>query len=67
MTRGSAVILDVGKTNAKLTLWDGQGRFVARRSRANEKVSGPGYRALDAEGLEAWIASVLHRPFCRRG
>jgi sugar (pentulose or hexulose) kinase len=59
VTRGSAVILDVGKTNAKLTLWDGQGRFVARRNRANEKVSGPGYRALDAEGLEAWITSVL--------
>ncbi|HEV7384023.1 MAG TPA: carbohydrate kinase, partial [Phenylobacterium sp.] len=59
MARGSAVILDVGKTNAKLTLWEGQGRLVARRSRRNQTPSGSGYRALDVEGLEAWIAEAL--------
>ncbi len=59
MARGSAVILDVGKTNAKLTLWDGQGRLVARRSRPNQTPSGPGYRALDVEGLETWLEQGL--------
>lgn len=59
MTRGAAAILDVGKTNAKLTLWDGQGRVLARRNRANAPASGPGYHALDVAGIEAWMVEVL--------
>lgn len=59
MTRGATAILDVGKTNAKLTLWDGEGRVLARRSRANAEVEGPGYRALDVAGIEAWMGAVL--------
>jgi len=66
VTRGGAVILDVGKTNAKLTLWDADGRLVARRGRANDRAAGPGYRALDAEGLEAWMGPVL-REFAALG
>jgi sugar (pentulose or hexulose) kinase len=57
--RGAAAILDVGKTNAKLTLWDGEGRVLARRSRANAQGQAPGYRALDVTGIEAWMVEVL--------
>lgn len=59
MTRGATAIVDVGKTNAKLTLWDDQGQVVARRNRANAQAHGSGYRALDVAGIEAWMVAVL--------
>ena len=59
METGCIVVLDVGKTNAKLSLWDGRGVRLARIVRANAMAQGPGYRALDVAGLEAWIAETL--------
>jgi len=56
-----AVVLDVGKTNAKLSLWDAAGRLLDRATRANEQAEGPGYRALDVDGIEAWLAEILTR------
>jgi sugar (pentulose or hexulose) kinase len=53
------VVFDVGKTNAKLTLWDRAGRRLARRIRRNEATRTGGYQALDAHGLEEWLAQVL--------
>jgi sugar (pentulose or hexulose) kinase len=53
------VVFDVGKTNAKLTLWDGAGRRLDRRIRRNDAIHANGYRALDAQGLEEWLAQVL--------
>lgn len=61
MSRRCVVVLDVGKTNAKLTLWDAAGRLLDRADRANRSALGPGYRALDAEGIEAWLAETLSR------
>jgi sugar (pentulose or hexulose) kinase len=55
----AVVVLDVGKTNAKLTLWDEAGTLIARRVRANAAVRGAGYRALDASGVESWATEVL--------
>ena len=52
------VVLDVGKTMSKLTLWDG-GTLLERRTRANETVAGPHYTALDSDGIEAWMVTVL--------
>jgi sugar (pentulose or hexulose) kinase len=52
-------VLDVGKTLAKLRLWTGAGALVARADRANEKVRADGYAALDAAGIEAWVAATL--------
>ncbi|MBU1378513.1 MAG: carbohydrate kinase [Alphaproteobacteria bacterium] len=58
--RGSAtVVLDVGKTNAKLSLWTRDGQALARRVRRNAEVAGPGYRALDVGGIEAWLRETL--------
>jgi sugar (pentulose or hexulose) kinase len=53
------VVLDVGKTNAKLTLWRAPGQAPLRRVRPNRPASGPGYRALDAAGVEDWLAATL--------
>lgn len=61
MSGRCAVVLDVGKTNAKLTLWDDAGRLLDRAERANAVVEAPGYRALDVAGIESWMVQVLGR------
>ena len=60
------VVLDVGKTMAKLTLWAEGGALVARETRANQRIEADGYIALDAAGIEAWMAETL-RDFATRG
>ena len=59
MTGRAVVVLDVGKTNAKLTLWDADGGLIARRVRANAPAAADGYRALDVAGIEDWAALTL--------
>lgn len=56
--RGS-VVLDVGKTMSKLTLWSASGELLARETRSNERVQGPGYSALDATGIDNWLLDTL--------
>ena len=54
------MVIDIGKSNAKLLLLDGEGQVVERHSRANASVpSRLGYPALDLQGLETWMASTL--------
>jgi len=53
------VVLDVGKTLAKLSLWDRAGRLVERRTRANARVDAGDYLSLDTAGIEAWLAETL--------
>src|SRR6185437_7816163 len=56
----AAVVLDVGKTLSKLTLWSPEGRLLERRVRANEPVeTAAGYRGLDAAGIESWLGDTL--------
>jgi sugar (pentulose or hexulose) kinase len=57
--RGHAVVIDVGKTLSKASLWTPGGELVAQRDRPNERVPGPGYVALDAAGIEEWLAGTL--------
>lgn len=54
-----AIVLDVGKTHAKVSAWNRQGRLLDRRERANETPCGGAYRALDVEGIEAWMLDAL--------
>jgi len=58
LTAGT-VVLDIGKTNAKVSLWDAQGRLVDRWARANASPASSRYRALDVEGIEAWLMASL--------
>lgn len=53
------VVLDIGKTVAKASLWDAKGTMIARESRANEIVTADHYRALDTDGIETWFAGAL--------
>lgn len=53
------VVLDVGKSMAKLSLWTSAGVMVVRETRANERFQAAGYAALDGGGIEAWMEGVL--------
>jgi sugar (pentulose or hexulose) kinase len=55
------VVLDIGKTHSKLSLWGADGRLVERHARANPVRHGARYRELDIEGVEAWLAEILAR------
>lgn len=53
------VVLDIGKTMSKLTLWSSDGVLLDRQTRANDRLEADGYVALDAAGIEAWLAETL--------
>lgn len=63
MGEGLSVVLDLGKTLSKLSLWDAAGTMLARRTRPNTQVEavigGESVRVLDAAGIEVWAAEVL--------
>ena len=59
MLSGNVIVLDVGKTLAKLSLWDAHGKLLAQRSHINQSVATPAYRALDTAGIEHWLAAGL--------
>ena len=60
------VVLDVGKTMSKLTLWTRAGELIDRRTRTNERVNAGDYVALDAQGIEQWMIATLS-DFARLG
>ncbi len=66
MSSGRVIVLDVGKTLAKLSLWDEGGRQLAQHVHVNQSVAAPGYRALDTAGIEQWLAAGL-ADFARLG
>jgi sugar (pentulose or hexulose) kinase len=61
---GATVVLDVGKTLTKASLWGPTGTLVERRSRLNARPEAGGYLVLDAAGIEKWLATTL-RDFSR--
>jgi sugar (pentulose or hexulose) kinase len=61
----TTVVLDIGKTLSKASLWSASGELLARQTHSNVRVRGPGYAALDAQGIEAWLPGVL-RDFGRK-
>jgi len=59
MSGGWTIVLDVGKTLSKATLWDEGGRLVANRARLNLPGLSEGYASLDTAAIERWLESVL--------
>lgn len=60
MRRDCTVVLDVGKTLAKLTVWSPEGDLLDRSTRPNERrVSPQGYAMLDVDGIAAWMVETL--------
>jgi sugar (pentulose or hexulose) kinase len=55
MTLSHTLVLDIGKSNAKLVLIDAAGEVLARRVQANAPADGPGYTALGVPRLQAWL------------
>lgn len=66
MQDGLTVVLDVGKTLTKISLWDAAGGMLARETRPNKRVDAGAYVALDAEGVERWAEPVL-KDFAGKG
>ena len=61
----ATVVLDIGKTNAKLTLIDAAGATLASLRRANSVLDVAPYPQLDTEALWAWMLDTL-RLFARQ-
>ena len=59
MTERAIVVLDCGKTLAKLSMWRRDGTLLAREARPNVRVDTGDYDALDASGIEQWLAGTL--------
>jgi sugar (pentulose or hexulose) kinase len=59
MADGWTIVVDVGKTSSKATLWDERGICMRQRSRPNQSHTVGEYRALDVAGIEAWLKTVL--------
>lgn len=59
MKDGFAIIVDIGKTLAKVSLWSRAGEMLDRETRPNEVVKVEGIRRLDTEGIEKLILSSL--------
>ncbi len=55
----AVVVLDVGKTVSKLSLWDPSGTLIERRSRTNAAVDAGAYQALDVAATEQWVVETL--------
>ena len=55
----ATIVLDVGKTLAKLSLWSPAGELIERRVRPNERIKAGAYAALDTAGIEGWAVEVL--------
>ncbi|RYD28214.1 MAG: hypothetical protein EOP89_03025 [Lysobacteraceae bacterium] len=53
------VVLDVGKTVAKPTLWTAAGELVERLFRANKRIDAGAYLALDVDGIDGWLGETL--------
>src|SRR5277367_1885836 len=66
MTGGWTIVLDVGKTHSKSTLWNDTGNCVARRARPNPQVNTGNSHTLDTAGIERWLRGVLSE-FARLG
>jgi sugar (pentulose or hexulose) kinase len=59
MTAGWTVVLDVGKTVAKATLWNEACECIVLRTRPNERPEFGGTPALDVLGIEGWLERTL--------
>jgi len=56
-----SVVLDVGKTNAKLVAVDEDGRVQVELRRESAVLPGPPYPRLDCDGLFGWVIEGLAR------
>lgn len=56
---GTFIVVDLGKTLSKVTLWTRHGRMIDRKVRANRALVIDGVRRLDVEATGAWLLETL--------
>ncbi len=61
MSHGFALVVDIGKTITKVSLWSRDGRMIDRLTRANALVEVDGLRRLDAVGIADFLLAALAR------
>jgi len=59
MSAKAIIVIDVGKTLSKASLWTADGVLLDRQTRANNRLEFGPYLALDADGIEAWLTKIL--------
>ena len=57
--QGFAIVIDIGKTMAKVTLWSREGRLLDRQVRPNVACAEAGVARLDAQGIAGWLRGAL--------
>lgn len=65
-TKGATIVIDLGKTLSKVSLWDAGGTMLDRQVRPNVPLEMGGIRRLDAPATGKWLletlASYAHQP-----
>ncbi|MFM6854293.1 MAG: carbohydrate kinase, partial [Sphingopyxis sp.] len=70
MAQGVYIVVDIGKTLSKVTLWSRDGQMLDRQTRPNapQTVESPpingattSYTALDIDGIGQWLIGALAR------
>ena len=61
MSSGTFIVIDIGKTLSKVTLWNRDGRLLDRQVRTNATCTEGGIRRLDMTGIGDWVLATLAR------
>ncbi|MEO0033617.1 MAG: hypothetical protein RIS94_3375, partial [Pseudomonadota bacterium] len=61
MARGTTIVIDLGKTLSKVSLWSRAGEMLDRHVRPNAPVEVDGLRRLDTQGIGEWLLETLRR------
>lgn len=61
MPVGTTIVIDLGKTLSKASLWSADGRMLDRQVRPNAPVTLDGIKRLDIEGIGDWLIEALGR------
>jgi hypothetical protein len=59
--QGAYIVVDLGKTLSKVSLWSRDGRMLDRQVRPNEIRIEEGIRRLDVDGIGGWLVEQLAR------
>ncbi len=59
MLQGKTIVLDIGKTVSKLSVWDERGACLTQRSRVNRGGDGKTHDTLDVDGIDSWLSDSL--------
>lgn len=59
--RGKFVVVDMGKTLSKVSLWSNDGEMLDRQVRPNERIKAGGVPRLDAASISEWLIGALSK------